>query len=134
LPPESLRMRMLRAKQNKEDPADVMSNSSVSTEETTGWTQVSDKIDSCTVESEAKLANPMMVPAGVDTGMLLERQLRETDDDNQSVGPKKIQRDNFTVTVKSANVSVTVSVDGSMKTGEDAQSSERGTLRSGSEN
>lgn len=51
-----------------------MSNSSVSTEETTGWTQVSDKIDSCTVESEAKLANPMMVPAGVDTGMLLERQ------------------------------------------------------------
>ena len=51
-----------------------MSNSSVSTEETTGWTQVSDKIDSCTVESEAKLANPMLVPAGVDTGMLLERQ------------------------------------------------------------
>ena len=63
-----------------------------------------------------------------------DHQLRETDDDNQSVGPKKIQRDNFTVTVKSANVSVTVSVDGSMKTGEDAQSSERGTIRSGSEN
>ena len=54
--------------------ADVMSNSTASTEETTGWGEVSDKIDSCTVESEEKLANPMMVPAGVDTGMLLERQ------------------------------------------------------------
>ena len=53
---------------------DIMSNSSASTEETTDWTQVSDKIDSCTIESEKKMANPLMVPAGVDTGMLLERQ------------------------------------------------------------
>lgn len=52
-----------------------MSNSSSSTQETTGWSQVSDKIDSCTLESEEKLANPMLVPAGVDTGMLLERQV-----------------------------------------------------------
>ena len=53
---------------------DIMSNSSASTEETTDWIQVSDKIDSCTIESEKKMANPLMVPAGVDTGMLLERQ------------------------------------------------------------
>ena len=53
---------------------DIISNSSESTQETTEWTQVSDKIDSCTMESEKKLANPLMVPAGVDTGMLLERQ------------------------------------------------------------
>ena len=39
-------------------------------------------------------------------------QLRETDDDNQAVGPKKIQRENFTVTVQSANHRVTVSVAG----------------------
>ena len=36
-----------------------------------------DKIDTCaTADSEDKLANPMLVPAGIDTGLLLERQGR----------------------------------------------------------
>jgi hypothetical protein len=38
---------------------------------------------------EAKFANPLMIPAGVDTGKLLESQLRLIQ--SEGIGPKKLK-------------------------------------------